>query len=242
MGANPEPCVARVPIFAGLDAGEQAAVAALARPLRLARGESAYIAGAAVGRLLVVHHGRLTLVHRSTDGREQVVRVLQDGDFVGEDAFLSGARPEHDAVAAGETQLCSFAHADLAGLIRSHPGIAVRMLQSVSARLADAERMLAAVSGTEVTARLAAYLLDQTASRDGDGRAVVSLAMPKKDIASYLGTTPESLSRALAALVRMGAIERSRHNAVVILDAAALDARARGRGLDVPSHGRRMAP
>lgn len=228
MAEHGEPCVARVPIFAGLDAGQQAAVAALARPLRLARGQSAYTAGAAVGRLLVVHHGRLVLVHRSAEGREQVVRVLREGDFVGEDAFLSGVRPEHDAVATGETRLCSFAHADLAGLIRNHPGIAVRMLQSVSARLVDAERMLAAVSGTGVAARLAGYLLDQTAVRDRDGHAVVHLAMPKKDIASYLGTTPESFSRALATLTSTGAIERRGRHDVVILDATALEEHARG--------------
>jgi len=220
-------CVTRVPIFRGLGSAEQEAVAALARPLRLARGEHAYVAGAAVGRLLVVHHGRLTLVHRSADGREQVVRVLQEGDFVGEEAFLTGARPDHDAVAAGEVQLCTFAHADLTGLVTRYPGIAVRMLHSVSGRLAQAERMLAAVAGSDVGARVATYLLDQPVGRDAAGRPVVRLDMAKKHIASYLGTTPESFSRALAALTRAGAIRTAGRRDVVLTDVPALEARAR---------------
>ncbi len=226
MGEPGDLCVTRVPIFGGLGPREQAAVAAVARPLRLARGESAYTAGAAVGRLLVVHHGRLALVHHGADGRDQVVRVLGEGDFVGEDAFLSGTRPGHDAVAASEVQLCTFAHHDLAGLVRRHPGIAVRMLHSVSARLADAERRLASLAGSDVGARLAAYLLDQPANRDASGQALVRLPMAKKDVASYLGTTPESLSRALATLVRDGAIAQSGRRDVVLLDPDALEARA----------------
>ena len=221
-----EPCVARVPIFAGLDATQQNVVAGMAKPLRLARGESAYTAGAPVSRLLVVHHGQLALVHRSPDGRERVVRVLHTGDFVGEDAFLSGARPDHDAVAAKDTQLCTFAHADLAHLIRSHPGIALRMLRSVSTRLADTQRMLAAVAGSDVTARLAGYLLDQPAGRDAAGSPVIRLPMAKKDVASYLGTTPETFSRALASLTRAGILRPAGRGELVLVDVPALEERA----------------
>ncbi len=225
--AGPEDlCVGRVPIFRGLSGDDLAAVAALARPVQLRRGDVAYTAGAAVGRLLVVHHGRVALTHRSPDGHEQVVRVLQEGDFVGEDAFLSGARPDHDVVAATDAQLCTFSHADLAGLVHHHPGIALRMLQAVSSRLAEADRMLASMAASDVGARLAGYLLDQPTTRDAAGRAVVHLPMAKKDIASYLGTTPESLSRAVAALTRAGII-RSDGRALTILDPSALEARAR---------------
>ena len=152
--------------------------------------------------------------------------MLDDGDFVGEDGFLSGTRPDHDAVAATDVELCSFAHADLAGLIRAHPGIAVRMLQSLSGRLADAERLLAAFAGSDVTARLAGYLLDLPTVRDGAGRPVAHLPMPKKDVAAYLGTTPESFNRALAALVRDRIVESAGGRALVLVDADALEARA----------------
>jgi CRP/FNR family transcriptional regulator len=217
-------CVTRVPIFRGLGSAEQEAVAALARPLRLARGEHAYVAGAAVGRLLVVHHGRLTLVHRSADGREQVVRVLQEGDFVGEEAFLTGARPDHDAVAAGEVQLCTFAHADLTGLVTRYPGS--RSACPQRQRHWPGRTDFAAVAA-HVGARVATYLLDQPVGRDAAGRPVVRLDMAKKHIASYLGTTPESFSRALAALTRAGAIRTAGRRDVVLTDVPALEARAR---------------
>lgn len=219
-------CVSRVPIFGGLGPDELAAVARLARPVRLRRGELAYPAGTAPGRLLVVHQGRLALTHRDADGHEQVVRLLQAGDFVGEEAFLSGARPDHDAVAATDAQLCTFSHADLAGLVRRHPGIAVAMLRTVSSRLAEADRRLASLARTDVTARLAGYLLDVPVRLDEAGRPVIALPMARKDIASYLGTTPESLSRALTALARSGTVRAQGRRDLVLLDPDALQARA----------------
>ncbi len=226
MTESDDLCVRRVPIFQGLNDPELAAVAALARPVRLRRGEVAYTAGAPVGTLLVVHHGRVSLTHRAPDGREQVVRVLDEGDFVGEDAFLSGSRPDHDVVAATDAQLCTFSHADLARLVSRHPGVALRMLQTLSARLAEADRQLASVTGQEVGARVAGYLLDLPAERDAAGRPVVRLPLPRKAIASYLGTTPESFSRAVAALTRDGVLEAAGARSILILDAAALEARA----------------
>lgn len=226
MTGSDDLCVRRVPIFQGLSDSELAAVAALARPVRLRRGEVAYTAGAPVGTLLVVHRGRVSLTHRAPDGREQVVRVLEEGEFVGEDAFLSGARPDHDVVAAADTQLCTFSHADLARLVGQHPGIAVRMLQTLSTRLAEADRLLASVSGQDVVARVAGYLLDLPATRGSAGHPLVRLPLPKKAIASYLGTTPESFSRSLSTLAREGVIESAGARCVLVLDPAALEARA----------------
>jgi len=220
-------CVSRVPIFRGLEPAELAAVARLAHPVHLSQGEVAYHAGTAPGRLLVVHQGRLALTHRDADGHQQVVRVLQAGDFIGEEAFLSGSRPDHDAVAATDGQLCTFSHADLAGLVRRHPGIAVQMLRTVSSRLADADRRLAALARTDVSARLAGYLLELPVRLDGDGQPVIELPMARKVIASYLGTTPESLSRALTALTRAGTIRPQGRRDLVLLDPDALEARAR---------------
>ena len=221
-------CVARVPIFAGLTPAEQAEVAAFARPMQVSRGQIVYAAGSDLRRLLVVHRGHVAIRHTSPDGREQVTRVLGEGDVVGEAAFVTGEEPDHEAVAMADSELCTLDHADLVELVRRHPGIAVRMLQTVTARLARADRMLAAFATSDVETRLAAWLLEQPSLTDDAGRRVVVLSMAKQDIASYLGTTPETLSRRLASLARDGVIGLIGRREILILDAPELEARARG--------------
>lgn len=228
MASQPhDSCVARVPIFAGLTPDEQDEVAAFARPVHASRGQIVYLAGSDLRRLMVVHRGRVAMRHLTADGREQVVRVLEEGDVVGEAAFVTGAPPDHEAVATADSELCTFDHADLVELVRLHPGIAVRMLQAVTDRLVRAERMLAAFATSEVEARLAAWLLDQPGVDEG-GRRVVVLSMAKRDVASYLGTTPETLSRRLASLTRDGLIRLEGRRGMVLLDVPGLEARAAG--------------
>ncbi|WP_432557497.1 Crp/Fnr family transcriptional regulator [Granulicoccus sp. GXG6511] len=218
-------CVTRVPVFRTLNPEQQAEVAGFARPVHVAAGEQVMSAGSPMRRLLVVHSGVVRLVHLLDSGRERLIRMLGEGDAVGETSFVLGRRPDHFAFAETDAQLCTFHHEDLARLVARYPDIAVRMLQVQAERLAAAERMLAAFGNADVGARVAAYLLELPASPTAAGD-LLELPMAKKDIASYLGTTPETLSRRLRELADAGAIELAGRRGVVIHDAEALIRRA----------------
>lgn len=222
-------CVARVPLFRGLSHAEQLEVAAVARPTRVSQDEMIYPAGSELGQLLVVHTGRVKISRVGRDGHEQVIRVLEPGDFVGESAFLGGGRSDHQASALEAGSMCVFRHADLGRLIAAHPSIGLRMLQDVSRRLEETETRLAAATTGDVSSRVAGYLLSLPGRR-GEGRAdgtlEVTLPLTKKDIASLLDTTPESLSRALRRLGDSGVIDQLTGRRVALLDVDALVALA----------------
>lgn len=218
-------CVAIVPLFAGLTYSEQLEVARFATPIRRERGEQIYRAGESAGTLLVVHKGRVKLSHTAPNGQEQLLRVLEPGEFIGEAAYVTGELPGHTATALTKVELCSFRHSDLGTLVRAFPDIAIRMLHAVTSRLSETERLLADISTTDVQARIAGYLLDLPGewSEDGGQRVVkVRLPLPKNAIASLLGTTAETLSRRLAGFVDDGLITM-RGSDVTILDPAALE-------------------
>jgi CRP/FNR family transcriptional regulator len=208
-------------VFAGLSGEQQAEVARRARPVTVAAGEALTRAGEPTSRLFVVHVGRVKVRHLTADGRESIVRVVGPGEVTGEHAFLTGAAPGDDTVALEDTRVCSFDHGDLADLLAAMPGIGVGMLRALAEKLASSERMVAALTSSDVGARVAAYLLDLPATWAG-GRAVVHLPMPKNQVASYLGTTPETFSRRLGALASAGLIEVLPERGVAILDPAGL--------------------
>lgn len=222
-----EPCVALVPLFSHLSRHQQDEVAGFARPVRVDAGVTLVRAGQPQAQLFVVHEGSVKVTRTTEDGRETTLQVLGRGDVAGETWFLTGERPEHDVVATQPSRMCVFDHAVLADLLRRYPDIGVAMLRTLAARLNSTERMLAARTLADVGARVAAYLLDLPAQWQPDGHATVRLPMAKKDVATYLGTTPETLSRRLAGLERDGLIE-VRGAEVDILDAGALDLRSRG--------------
>lgn len=212
-------CVRRVPIFAQLPPDQQDAVAAFAHSVDVPRGALLHRAGEATRALFVVHQGQLKISHRSPSGRQRLLRVAGPGDVMGEHAFLTGEPPDYEVEALEQARVCAFTSADLTRLVGHYPSIAVGMLRSLSERLQDAERRLTQTA-VDVPARLAAFLLDLPTT-DGHPGAV-RLPWPKKDIASYLGTTPESLSRALDRLQKQGTI-RVAGAAVDLIDPAALE-------------------
>src|SRR5699024_5871525 len=215
-------CFTSVPIFQGRFLQEQLRVSDFARPILAGKGEIVYGPGQPVSRLLVVHSGQVKISHESANGQEQILRTVTDGDVVGERAFLTGHRPNDLAVALEDSRLCVFDHSDLAALLREYPDLSQRMLRTHSDRLSSVERLLAACTSSDVTARVAAYPLDRPGSMR-EGTVTVTLPMAKQEIAAYLGTTPETLSRRLAALSASGLIELDGRRNVVILDIDGLE-------------------
>ncbi|MGC5629510.1 Crp/Fnr family transcriptional regulator [Georgenia sp. Z1344] len=220
--SEPDLCVVRVPIFQGLTRAEQETVAEVVRPLRVARGETVHLPGQPVTRVLVVHSGRLKVSQTSANGHEQVLRTAGAGEVVGERAFLTGQRSEDLVVAIEDSQMCALDHDDLSALLGRYPDITQRILRTLSDRLHSTERLLAAVTSSDVGARVAAYLLDLPVSVR-DSVVAVRLPMAKQDVAGYLGTTPETLSRRLAALSDRGIIRLQGRRDVELLDIDALE-------------------
>jgi CRP/FNR family transcriptional regulator len=214
--------VAHVPIFAGLPADQQQMVMRLAHSVRVAAGEPVYAPDDQAASLIVVHSGVVKTFRRSAEGAEQMLRVLGPGDFSGETAVLTGRQPQEFAQAVTNAQLCVFSHRDLTELIRRRPDVGLHMLAALGRRLGETEDRLSAVTTRDVSARLASYLLGLPAARH-DGMFTVTLPLSKRDIASLLDTTPESLSRGLGRLSDQGLITVAKAT-VTLLDVDGLRA------------------
>ena len=76
----------------------------LARPTHLKAGEVAYSVDDQP-QLIVLHTGCLKIVRLSTDGSEQLFRVLGPGEFTGETSVFTGQRSDGYATALDECQL-----------------------------------------------------------------------------------------------------------------------------------------
>ncbi|WCJ48349.1 Crp/Fnr family transcriptional regulator [Levilactobacillus brevis] len=153
--------------------------------------------------LYIVNTGQVRLYHLAADGHEQVLRVLNPGDFVGETALFTDEIHASFAAATQTGELCTISRAALTALVKTLPPVALALLQALADRLKTAERQATLLAIPDALPRLAGYL--QAIS----GRQAITLTLPmsKQDLAAYLGMTPESLSRKLRQLAKAGIIE-----------------------------------
>lgn len=211
-------CVRLVPIFEGLSEADQHRIAETAVTRHFEPRAQVYGAGERTG-LHIVHRGQVKAYRLTDAGSEQLVRLLFPGDFLGEAALLADTVSDHFAVATRRSEVCSVPRAGMRRLLVERPAVALQMLHTVSKRLALAEEMLAAVTGQSVGERLAQQLLHLA---DEAGSARFRLPTSKKDLASYLGTTPETLSRRLGSLQSAGVIRVGPQRSVEVLDRSRL--------------------
>lgn len=197
-----------IPFFGALDDAARELLRRVARVEAPGDGACVQFADGAMSRLIVVLTGGLRVVHARRDGHAQVVRLLGRGEYLGDTGFVLSRSPSHSAYALPGTTLCALGYEDLAELIAACPGLVLTMLETATERLLDTEVLLSSIVADDVRARVAAYLLRLPGPTGADGRRRVRLPNAQVDVASVLGTTPETLSRRIRALVDSGAVER----------------------------------
>lgn len=212
-------CVALVPIFAHLSPTERHEIANQARQKTYGRNEQLYGAGDENPTLMIVHRGRVKIYRLAESGREQLIRVLQPGDFIGETSFIGAAETDHFAITLEDAQICALHRDDMRGFLLRYPTIAYKMLETVSERLERTERLVSSLTGEDVEHRIASYLLELA---DLSGSDSLELPISKKDLASYLGTTAETVSRRLTVFEENGWISQSAKGRIEILNSMAL--------------------
>lgn len=211
-------CIRLVPIFNHLEDQHMDRIARSARTMELQKNETLFRAGEKDDTLYIIHTGKVRIYRLSDTGREQLVRILNPGDFTGELAiFRPGEVHENYAEAMVRSSICLIHQTDLQQYLVEFPQISIRILSEVTSRLKESEKQTAQVSTENVESRIITFLMDCLAPDSGNS-PIIQLPISKKDMASYLGTTPETISRKLASLESEGLIELLPKNALGIPD------------------------
>ena len=136
--------------------------------------------------------GRVKIFRTSPSGKEHILHVFGPGEVFGEVPVFQGGTFPAGAQTLEESQTAFFPRRDFTELIRNDPDMAMKMLALLSGRLRTLVNKVDDLSLKETPTRVAAYLLLLRSSQDSD---TFRLDLPKGQIAFYLGTIQETLSR-----------------------------------------------
>jgi CRP-like cAMP-binding protein len=172
--------------FADLPAGEWAAFAARLRPRRCARGQSLLRQGEACDWIAFLLRGAVRLVCR--DGDRAVILGFDFEDrFIGDYAsFLTGAGSAFAIECLEDCELVLLSRADLQALYDRHPcwqRVGRQLAERQYVRRSLKEQQIRLLSPTERYQQIVAdkpYLVRR---------------VPLRELASFLGVAPETLSR-----------------------------------------------
>ncbi|HSE92019.1 MAG TPA: Crp/Fnr family transcriptional regulator [Methylomirabilota bacterium] len=216
----------RVSYFAALPATEVRRLAGQCTARRLGPGETLFEEGEPCRGLLVVAEGRVEIRQISLRGREQVFHTEGPGATLGEGPLFDGGGYIASAVALAPTQVLFLPRAEVLGLCRRRPEVALAMLKTMARRVRHFAGIVGDLAFRPVTERLARYVATAVVGPVEPG-ASVELILTHAQLAARLGTVRELIARAFSQLEQGGVISRERSR-IVIRDPARLAALARG--------------
>lgn len=209
-------CISLVPIFNHLEENQMEEISRLTQSVSIKKGEYLYSPEEDSSSLYILNQGKVKIYRSSESGKEQLQRILYPGDFTGELALFNEKLHDSYAMALEDTEICKIKREDLQGLLLKYPVISLKILEEFSERLLQSERQASRYATEKVESRLAMYLAETMDELGGE--STFKLPMTKKDLASYLGTTPESISRKFLDLEEMQLISQGKNGSIKVLD------------------------
>jgi CRP-like cAMP-binding protein len=190
--------ISTIPIFNGLPEDQIAAIKQIAVEKQINKGEIIFSEGEDGKGFFVIAEGRVKIFKVSTEGKEQILHIFGPGQIFGEVPVFAGERFPANAQAIDKTRALFLPRVAIVDLIASNPSLALNMLAVMSKRLRQFTLQIENLSLKEMPARLASYLIFLAEEQEADD--VVTLKISKGQLASILGTIPETLSRIFAKL------------------------------------------
>lgn len=162
--------------------------------------------------LFVLVQGKVKVVLFGKQGREIILSMFKaPGDFFGEMSLLDDEPRSATVVAAEPSTLFVLSRAAFSAHVESHPATALRVLQELSRRLRQADRVIGNLALLDVWGRVAGKLRE-LARADGveaeDG-VILRERPTQSEIAAMVGTSRETVSRAISEFTRRGFIQTS---------------------------------
>jgi len=197
----------KVPLFSDLSEAELVRFAEVTREREYPKNSVILFEDDPGDALYIVSAGQVKVVLIGEDGREVILSVLGDGDFFGEMALIDDEPRSAHVIAMRDSQLLVLRRDDFQAQLVAQPKIGLKLLRVLVERLRRADEKIGGLVLLDVNGRVARLLLEM--AEEGGGPKITR-RLTHHTIAQMIGSSRETVSRAMRELVDRGLIEVSR--------------------------------
>lgn len=158
--------------------------------------------------LFVITEGKVKVVLYGDTGREIILTMFRPGEIFGEMSLLDNQPRSASVIAVEATKALVLERAAFVRHLAAHPNTAIAILAEMSRRLRQADRVIGNLALLDVYGRVARLIKD-LAQKEGvetDEGVLIKERPTQQEIASMVGTSRETVSRALNDFAKRGLI------------------------------------
>lgn len=219
-------CIHNIPLLSSLNEDEIAKISEGVSSKVFKKGDVIFSQGQKANRLYIVCSGKAKIYKDTVDGKEQILYILSEGDFIGAFNLLKEDEFDFNAVALETTQISFLEKSAFDKVILSNPTITLKIFEKAYERINKAENLVARLSTGNPDSKVLHMLIDLavdfgTPTPKG---IMLTLNMNREEMASYAGIARETMSRKLKFFQEAGLIELYGAKKILIYDIAQLRA------------------
>ena len=203
----------QVPLFSQLGDQELARIAGAVREKSYPKNSIILFEDDPGDALYVVLRGQVKVVLVGDEGREVILSILKDGDFFGELALIDDRPRSAHVIATQKSSLLVLRRDDFRACLEESPHIALGLLQAMSYRLREADEKIGGLILLDVNGRVARLLLGFANEHDGQH---IPRKVTHHTIAQMIGSSRETVSRAMREFVDQGLIQVTRQRIEIL--------------------------
>ena len=214
----------QVSIFAHLEPERLQPLTGKLRSRHYQRGEVIFHEDDPGDRMHIIVEGSVKISVTSEDGREKNIALFKPAECFGEMPLLDGSRRSATATAMETLETLVLMRDDFQDFLTENPQVAAEITNLLARRLRNVNQMLVDTAFLDVPTRVAKQLLALAGSYAGDADPSEPRVVPlgQDELASLVGASRETVSRALTSYRRMGILTTS-HRRIVISDLKGLE-------------------
>lgn len=192
-------CTYKIPIFKNLDCDEVDEIFKIVEHKEYLKGEILFNEDDIVDSLYIINEGKLKIYKYTKNGKEQILHILNEGDFWGEMHLLKEKKAKVYAKAIEDCNLSKLNKKIFKEFLLKKPEVAIKVLEGVSEKLEHLENLATTLADNDGDTKLA-YLLIEFSNKYGvnvDKKIEIDLPITREEMANFTGLTRETVSRKL---------------------------------------------
>jgi len=163
------------------------------------KGETVFRSHDPADKMFIVLEGQLKISKIMSDGKEQILYIYTEGDFVGGHNILSGDMYEYSAYALVKSAVLTISQDDVNNILKNNNQFLITVLGQSYERIRKAETLIDRLSIISTDAKVAKLLktLMSLYGQQKENGILVKYNITQEELGSLSGLSRETMSRKL---------------------------------------------
>jgi CRP-like cAMP-binding protein len=212
-----------VPVLESLPSVEAKAFRAQLRLKRVRKGKELFKEGSYPREVYIVRRGKVKLYQHSPDGSQTIVYIYSAGEMFGYRPLLCGEKHPASAMTIEDCGIYSISASRFLNFLTPGNSLSTILLRNLSHEFTVLVNRIGAFDQKTVKERLAMSLfILREKYRKAGNNGQVEITLSRTDLASYVGTSAESVARVLTRFRQAGLIRTVGRKITIINERALL--------------------